>query len=277
MGAAGSGPWVAWFRRLLRAYPVAFRREYGEEMTRVLADQLRGRSRSVQALQFARAVADLARTAPAERWEAAREPAPALAGFTPAPVSARPVVARGPTRRAFLARSLQWAGAGVATAFGASSVAYLWPDLRGGFGARVDVGNAAALADALRAGGGAVAVPGARAYLVAFAAADDPDGVYTELAGGSGMLAISHRCAHLGCRVPWCQPSSRFECPCHKSRYNRWGEFVSGPAPRGLDRYPVTVADGRVLVDTGAPVTGPARAHHVLDEGPSGPSCLGSA
>lgn len=264
----GTGP--RWFEWLQRAYPVAFRRDYGDAMAAVLRDQLRGRGRMARGAVVTRAVADVLRTAPAERWEAARA-RPLLAGVAVAPVG--PTVARGPTRRVFLGRALQLAGFGVVSAFGAASVGYLWPDLRGGFGARVDVGPAADLASAVDAER-TVAVPAARAYLVAFDPADDREGLYAGLAGGTGMMAVSHRCAHLGCRVPWCAKSARFECPCHKSRYNRWGEFVSGPAPRGLDRHPVEVVDGRLVVDTGTRVTGPAIGHGALSEGAAGPSCL---
>ena len=48
-----------------------------------------------------------------------------------------------------------------------------------------------------------------------------------------GLRALYQKCPHLGCRVPFCQSSGRFECPCHGSVYNLIGEYVSGPAPRG--------------------------------------------
>ena len=63
---------------------------------------------------------------------------------------------------------------------------------------------------------------------------------------------------HLGCRVPWCQSSQWFECPCHGSKYNAVGEKQDGPAPRGLDRFTLTVSGGgEVTIDTGTIVTGP--------------------
>ena len=52
-----------------------------------------------------------------------------------------------------------------------------------------------------------------------------------------GFVALYQRCVHLGCRVPFCQTSQWFECPCHGSKYNRVGEKKAGPAPRGLDRF----------------------------------------
>ena len=52
-----------------------------------------------------------------------------------------------------------------------------------------------------------------------------------------GFVALYQKCPHLGCRVPWCQTSQWFECPCHGSKYNRVGEKKGGPAPRGMDRF----------------------------------------
>lgn len=68
------------------------------------------------------------------------------------------------------------------------------------------------------------------------------------------MLAIWHRCTHLGCTVPWREDESRFNCPCHSSIFNDKGEVVSGPAPRPLDIFPVEIVDGDVVVDTGNPI-----------------------
>jgi mono/diheme cytochrome c family protein len=51
-----------------------------------------------------------------------------------------------------------------------------------------------------------------------------------------------------------------FECPCHGSRYDRIGTKVLefGPAPRGLDRFAVSVDGGGVLtVDTSKLTLGP--------------------
>lgn len=69
-----------------------------------------------------------------------------------------------------------------------------------------------------------------------------------------GLLAMWWRCTHLGCTVPWVPEEGRFHCPCHGSIFNERGEVLAGPAPRPLDLFPVRIAGGRVLVDTGRPI-----------------------
>lgn len=71
------------------------------------------------------------------------------------------------------------------------------------------------------------------------------------------LFALSQACPHLGCSVPFCEASGRFECPCHGSKYNLAGEWLEGPSPHGMNRHPLAIEDNRVVVDTGR-----------LDEGP---------
>lgn len=263
------------YQGLLRAYPSEFRAEYGPDMVQVLGDELRDRTTSEQAVIFARAVADLVRTAPGQRLEQVRvQPLAATAGHAPPALPSQRRRAQSPSRRDFLRASLAVAGAGVSASLGGASLAYLWPNMSGEFGALVDIGTVAAVDEGVRTSGGTFAVPTVRSYLVAYDPADDPEGMYAAVTGGAPFMALYQRCVHLGCRVPWCVSSTRFECPCHKSRYNRWGEYQEGPAPRGLDRFNLTVVDDHVLVDTRTIVPGPPRTGAVLAEGPTGASCL---
>src|ERR1700694_1314388 len=73
------------------------------------------------------------------------------------------------------------------------------------------------------------------------------------------LFALSQKCPHLGCHVPYCESSGRFECPCHGSIYDLAGEYIAGPAPRGMARLAVTLDGQNVVVDTSALKTGPAR------------------
>jgi len=69
-----------------------------------------------------------------------------------------------------------------------------------------------------------------------------------------GLLAMWHRCTHLGCTVPWLGAEGRFNCPCHGSIFNTRGEVLAGPAPRPLDLFPIEIVDGEVWVDTSRPI-----------------------
>jgi cytochrome b6-f complex iron-sulfur subunit len=85
------------------------------------------------------------------------------------------------------------------------------------------------------------AFPGGRFYL-------------SRLADG-GFLALSRRCTHLGCTVPWSDDEHRFVCPCHASSFDIRGEVLSPPAPRALDLHPVRIENGVVKVDTSTTIS----------------------
>jgi quinol---cytochrome c reductase iron-sulfur subunit, bacillus type len=61
-------------------------------------------------------------------------------------------------------------------------------------------------------------------------------------------VAISTRCAHLGCPVRYVQAAERFICPCHGGVYDSQGKVVGGPPVRPLDRFYTRVENGRVQV-----------------------------
>jgi len=65
-----------------------------------------------------------------------------------------------------------------------------------------------------------------------------------------GFLALSRKCTHLGCTVPWLSKEMKFVCPCHASVYDIRGEVVSAPAPRPLDLHHVFIENNIVKVDT---------------------------
>ena len=123
-------------------------------------------------------------------------------------------------------------------------------------------------------------VPEARSWLVALT----PDQIGATVADSderlrpgieAGLLALYQKCPHLGCRVPFCESSGWFECPCHGSKYTRLGEHREGPGPRGLDAFPVIVADGVVSIDTTVPVFGHPIGTVLVDLPAEGPACVG--
>jgi cytochrome b6-f complex iron-sulfur subunit len=130
-----------------------------------------------------------------------------------------------------------------------------WRIKAGGFGSRSPPGKAEDLATQVFLPDGRVTplfIPAAQAYLVPFQG-DQAGSSFEGLpVVAGGLMALWQRCVHLGCRVPQCDSSQGFECPCHSSKYNYHGEYEGGPAPRNLDRFVVEVDDsGEFIIDTG--------------------------
>jgi nitrite reductase/ring-hydroxylating ferredoxin subunit len=96
---------------------------------------------------------------------------------------------------------------------------------------------------------------------------------------GSYLYSMSQKCPHLGCRVPFCESSGQFECPCHGSKYNIGGEWIEGPAPRGMDRYALILdtKTGTLTADTSTVIVGPPRGANQFVTPAKGPSCIPKA
>ncbi len=71
------------------------------------------------------------------------------------------------------------------------------------------------------------------AYVRKFNAAIDTDPYDRD----TPFIALSSRCAHLGCPVRWVDAAERFICPCHGGVYDLLGRRVGGPPVRPLDRF----------------------------------------
>ena len=183
----------------------------------------------------------------------------------------------GVNRRQFFTRALGITFGAFLGLNGISYLAFLWPRLSGGFGSDIDVGAVTDVQAEVVLNDGSVLpkfVPAARAYIVPFAESDMSrsqfDGMPVVV---GGLSALFQRCVHLGCRVPWCETSQGFECPCHGSKYNYAGEYQAGPAPRNLDRFEVFEENGRLIVKTGT-IFQTARAIAKTVQYPQGPSCI---
>jgi cytochrome b6-f complex iron-sulfur subunit len=186
----------------------------------------------------------------------------------------------GVTRRQFMNRGVLAAVGFAAATFGAGVLAFLWPTKSVGFGGKVPAGKLSDILAQINATKAPYYVPLARTYIQPYPKDDlsnaekvYPPAVIKEME--NGIVALYQKCVHLGCRVPWCQSSQWFECPCHGSKYNRVGEKRDGPAPRGLDRWPATVDGGSVTIDTsGAPITGPPIGTDTTGQKAEGPHCI---
>ena len=140
----------------------------------------------------------------------------------------------GASRRDYLIVAWKALGLVAAAEFSSVLVAYLWPRAKGENDQRAAIIEAGPVAEFTPAS--VTAFPKGRFYLV-------------RLADG-GFLALSSRCTHLGCSVPWNEKTQTFPCPCHASAFDMTGNVQSPPAPRALDLFPVRIEGGVVRVDT---------------------------
>ena len=148
--------------------------------------------------------------------------------------AAAPDVTNGSSRRDYLKTAWRALGLVAGAEFAAVVVAYLWPRAKGESDQRTAIIEAGPVAEFTPAS--VTAFPKGRFYLV-------------RLADG-GFLALSSRCTHLGCAVPWNEQAHTFPCPCHASVFDLTGNVDSPPAPRALDLFPVRIEAGVVQVDT---------------------------
>jgi cytochrome b6-f complex iron-sulfur subunit len=189
----------------------------------------------------------------------------------------------GVSRRQFFNRAtvtLMSAGLG---GFGAAVIGFLWKGAEGGFGSKINAGKLTDIVAGIRSNKGFLYVPEARAWVTEYpkeslAKAQPVYSAQAPVFAGmsAGIVALYQKCPHLGCRVPTCATSQWFECPCHGSQFNRVGEKKGGPAPRGMDRFAVSINNGNVVIDTGAVFGGPAIGTNTTGQEAEGPHCVGA-
>jgi cytochrome b6-f complex iron-sulfur subunit len=156
-------------------------------------------------------------------------------------------------RRRFLDNSWKVLGVALVAESAWTSYDLLRPAAVAGFGSVVDVGTVAEFMD-----------EGTVKYSL--------NGRFYVTQYQGGLRALYQKCPHLGCKVPFDIAAELFRCPCHGSVYNLIGEYESGPAPRGMDRFPITIENDHVMVDTSVIVEGPPPGTH---DGPA-PGSSGS-
>ena len=267
------------------AFTIAFRRAEPDPASlwpKKVERRARKADRSAPTMELVLETLSEAEEAPSEVEEpvAAVQEAPAEEAL--APITETQVIVEaspeevGVTRRQFFNRSLAAMSVAWFGIMGIEILAFLWPKITGGFGSDVDAGSAADLVPEMTDTAGLITpafIPDARAYVVPAPAEMSEQFADNDVVAG-GLMALYQRCVHLGCRVPWCDDSQGFECPCHGSKYNSIGEYFAGPAPRNLDRFAVHVTEeGRLIIRTGSIVETP-RAIAQSVSYPQGPSCI---
>jgi Rieske Fe-S protein len=88
-----------------------------------------------------------------------------------------------------------------------------------------------------------------------------------EIDGENGYVAISTRCAHLGCPVRYVGAAGNFICPCHGGVYDFEGKVIGGPPVRPLDRFQTRVRNGQVEVGPRFSVTSQLEPVRTRDPG----------
>ena len=186
------------------------------------------------------------------------------------------------TRRQFLNRGvIAMMGLSIA-AFGTAIIGFLWPSGSGGFGSKINMGKVSDLQADVTKNNGFLYKPDGRLWITNYPAAALPkaEQVYAPAVLNSlkaGLSVLYQKCPHLGCRVPSCNSSQWFECPCHGSQYNQAGEKKGGPAPRGMDSFATEISGGSLIVNTGQIVQGPAIGTNTTGQEAEGPHCIGAA
>jgi nitrite reductase/ring-hydroxylating ferredoxin subunit len=88
---------------------------------------------------------------------------------------------------------------------------------------------------------------------------------------GDRVVALSAVDPHLEHKDLFCEQAQLFE-GAHGEKFDKWGTYFAGPAPRGLDRVAHRVEGGNVEIDPTAVTEGPGR-RDVRALEPEGPFC----
>jgi Rieske Fe-S protein len=81
------------------------------------------------------------------------------------------------------------------------------------------------------------------------------------------FIAISSRCAHLGCPVRFVRAAGNFICPCHGGVYDFEGKRIGGPPVRPLDRFQTRIRGGKVEIGPRYSVTSQLEPVRTRDPG----------
>lgn len=86
-------------------------------------------------------------------------------------------------------------------------------------------------------------------------------------------LALSAVSSHLDEPIAYCREASTFMELAHGSKWDRFGYYLDGPAPRGMDRVASRIVGGVMEIKVTNVTNGPPRGAGP-PEHPTGPFCL---
>ena len=81
------------------------------------------------------------------------------------------------------------------------------------------------------------------------------------------FIAISTRCAHLGCPVRFVRAAGNFICPCHGGVYDFEGKVLGGPPVRPLDRFQTRITGDTLEIGPRYSVTNSLKPVRARDPG----------
>ena len=65
---------------------------------------------------------------------------------------------------------------------------------------------------------------------------------------GGVLKAFNAVCTHLNCTVQYSAKTYNIWCACHNGKFDLNGKVISGPPPKPLEEYKVTVEGGNIVV-----------------------------
>jgi cytochrome b6-f complex iron-sulfur subunit len=80
---------------------------------------------------------------------------------------------------------------------------------------------------------------------------------------GDSTIALAYHGPWHNEPVVYCPRSQMFETPRSGSKFDLYGHYVGGPAPRGMSRYLVRMRDGDVQIQPKELIAGPPRGRPV--------------
>lgn len=64
----------------------------------------------------------------------------------------------------------------------------------------------------------------------------------------NNFRALSATCTHLDCTVQYKKDEKIIWCACHNGKYDLYGKNISGPPPRPLNKFNVTIKNDELIV-----------------------------
>ena len=166
-----------------------------------------------------------------------------------APKAPKPV-----SRRDFFRGSLLVSLTVFGVQFGAGTIAFLWPNLKGGFGSVIAAGNVNEIKSEINSTEQPFYVGAGRFYLVPYNGKPSGDNDYEAAASRpTGLMPLYQRCVHLGLPRAVLPVLAVVRVPVHDRSSNEAGEYQLGVPRAGW-----TVSRSRSTAAARAPSTPPS-------------------